>query len=390
MKKNIPVFCAILLFASILLMFGDHNGRWRYKYQLNYLSDSLKARSEQPVDVLANIVGFRRLVENRNAYPRIGPALEELGVHWNVRHAHTHPPTAFLLVAPISYLPVKLSLTVWTYLMIGCIFVSMLMYGFSWRWSLFWSALSLFWSPVILSFGQITLIWMLGIAVAFKYRNTNSFMAGIGIGIASITKFLPLLALFPFFLKKKITAGVGCALIWSVSLAIVLALNHSAVFDYLTANRGLAGHAAARLDNASLVMGFYREYGFLGFILLGLFISGIYYINRYDFLNPAQISARCFMFFSWLSVILLPIAWVYSMAPLLPLLIYFLLQKNVLSTVLCLFIAVLPNLYRPFGDKFVIVFYLCTLLSGLLFISDRLPGKYFQLNYGASLKNVFD
>lgn len=388
-QKNLPVILAILVFASIPLFFGDHNGRWKYKHQLNYVSDVLQGKSDHPLDILANIIGFRRIIEKRNAYPIIGRAVKELGVNWNVRHPHTHPPTALLLVAPVAYLPLNLSLTFWAYLMLGCMFVSMLLYGFGWRLSLFLTALSVLWTPVILSLGQITLVWLLGMAVSFKYRNTNSLVSGIGIGIASITKFLPLLALFPFLRKKSVSAFVGCAAFWIVSLGIVLFLNRETLSDYLIANRGLAGHAAARLDNASPLMGFYRMFGFSGLVLPGLFIIGICYINRKDFFDPDQISARSFMFFSWLSIALLPIAWVYSLAPLLPVLLYFLLQKNILSTIVCVAIIALPNLNRPWGDEFVVVYYVCILLAGFLFVLDRLPGKCFRAGERAVSKDIF-
>ncbi|HEX2966400.1 MAG TPA: glycosyltransferase family 87 protein [Syntrophorhabdaceae bacterium] len=387
--KNTPVLLAVLLFASILVFFGHHNGRWKYEHQLNYTSDVLQGQSDQPMDILANIIGFRRMIQKANAYPIIGPAVRELGVNWNVRHPHTHPPPALLLVAPIAYLPLKLSMTVWAYLMLGCLFVSMLLYGFQWRLSLFISVLSLFWSPVILSLGQITLIWMLGMGVGFKYRNTNLSISGIGIGIASITKFLPVLALFPFLRKKRAAALIGCAVVWIVSLVIVTVLNQATLSDYFTANRGLAGHAAWRLDNASPLMGFYRMFGFSGLALPCLFIVSLCYLNRKDFFDPDQISARTFMFFSWLSVALLPIAWIYSLAPLLPVLLYFLIQRNLISTVLCLFIIALPNFNPPWGDKFVVVFYLCVLLTGSLFVLDRLPGKCFRSRYKAGSGKLF-
>lgn len=382
---------AILLF--VLLLFGDQKERtieeWGYLGQLKLLSKTLQGLNDRPTDIHADIIGFRGIIENKNAYPIIGPALREIGIHWDVRHAHTHPPTAFLFVAPISYLPINAGLTVWGYLMIGCIFMSMLLYGFNWRWSLFLTSLSLYWTPITLSFGQITLIWMLGLAIAFKYRNDISSVSGIGIGIASLTKFLPLITLFPFICRKKWQTILSAVLVWIAALVIVLIFNYETVFEYIVANKVNVSGVPTRSDNASLLIGLHRILGFPGLVIMGLSIVGIVCLNRNDFFTSEGISSRCFMFFSWLSVALLPIAWVYSLAPLFPVLLYFILQKNIVSTLLCLIVLLLPLFNMPWGNEFVPVSYFCTVTTGALFVIDRLPVKYCRLTYKGPFINVF-
>ena len=394
--SNRPLYYAVPLLAILLFalpLFGDQKERrideWSYLGQLKLLSNTLRGLNDRPTDIHADIIGFRGILENKNAYPIIGPALRELGIDWDVHHAHTHPPTAFLFVAPISYLPVSAGLTVWGYLMIGCIFMSMVLYGFNWQWSLFLTSVSLYWTPITLSFGQITLVWMLGLAVAFKYRNINASASGIGIGIASLTKFLPLITLFPFIYKKRLAVVVSAALVWIAALVIITIFNSETIFEYIVANRVNVSGVPGRSDNASLLIGLYRMLGFPGLVIMGLSIVGIIYINRTDFLDPRHISSRCFMFFCWLSVALLPTAWVYSLAPLFPVLLYFILQKNILSSLLCLIALLVPLFSIPWGNQFVPVSYFCTVITGALFVIDRLPVKYCHLKYKAPFMNVF-
>jgi hypothetical protein len=58
-------------------------------------------------DLTQDVIGFRAICRNQDAYPLLGPAMDKLGVVARVEHRSTHPPTAFLLVGPVAWLPIN-------------------------------------------------------------------------------------------------------------------------------------------------------------------------------------------------------------------------------------------------------------------------------------------
>ena len=108
-------------------------------------------------------------------YPNLHQALTPFGVNWPVQLVTTHPPSAFLLVAPIAFLPWQVAFGLWGWLMIAAIILSLRAYHFSWQLSIILGLLSMLWPPTITSLGNITIVWILGLALAYRERDRSPF-----------------------------------------------------------------------------------------------------------------------------------------------------------------------------------------------------------------------
>src|SRR5919206_1888417 len=73
--------------------------------------------SGPPVDLVQDYVGARDVARGREAYPVLTRAYASVGLKWPAGHRSTHPPTAFLLVLPVAWLPWKAAAAAWMALM---------------------------------------------------------------------------------------------------------------------------------------------------------------------------------------------------------------------------------------------------------------------------------
>src|SRR5919202_5036137 len=74
-----------------------------------------------PVDLVQDYVGARDIARGREAYPVLTRAYASVGLAWPAPHRSTHPPTAFLLVLPVAWLPWKAGAAVWMVLMLAAL-----------------------------------------------------------------------------------------------------------------------------------------------------------------------------------------------------------------------------------------------------------------------------
>src|SRR5947209_6671708 len=72
-----------------------------------------------PVDLVQDYVGARDVASGHEAYPVLTRAYASVGLMWPAGHRSTHPPTAFLLVLPVAWLPWKAAAAVWMVLMLA-------------------------------------------------------------------------------------------------------------------------------------------------------------------------------------------------------------------------------------------------------------------------------
>src|ERR671929_1209312 len=61
--------------------------------------------SGPPVDLVQDYVGARDVARGREAYPVLTHAYARVGLTWPAGHPPAPPPTAFLLVLPVAWLP---------------------------------------------------------------------------------------------------------------------------------------------------------------------------------------------------------------------------------------------------------------------------------------------
>ncbi len=300
-------------------------------------------------DVAQDFYGFNALITNQDPYAILGPALKTIGVDWKVSFASTHPPTAFLLVAPVALLPWPISSMVWAWLMLICLCLSLKIgCGFTWDMSFLFTVGALFWPPIATSFDQITIMWLFGLTMAYHNRDRHPLLSGVFIGVASFTKLLPGVLLIPFILRRKLEVVKGFFLSWLTASGILFLLSPKTVMRYFKVNRTNAFDIILKPDNGSFLFFLYRKAGMLGLLITAvtLFLLLILAFNKYRQESDTKISKEEWNIYAFLSVLLLPIAWIFSIAPLLPNL-FLLLQDKRLIIRLATISAIIPPIIAP-------------------------------------------
>jgi len=285
-------------------------------------------------DIAQDFYGSRALILRLDPYPPLNEAFKTLGIIWDVAHESTHPPTDYLLTIPVAFLPWPIASALWGWLMVAAIIFSLCLYGFSWRWAIIITIISLIWSPVSFSLGQLTPIWLLGLALA-NHNRENPFMAGIWIAFAALTKFLPAILLIPFLLRRKWSALISFIAIWLIALGLITILHPEAILRYLEINSSNSFDMITRLDNGALLPSLARFTNWPGVVVGMIFLALVGWYGRDNWHT-----------WEFLAVALLPIAWIYSLLPLLPGLIQ---KRKNKFLVLSLILSVITP---PFGISF--------------------------------------
>ncbi len=317
-------------------------------------------------DLGQDVVGLRRLWEHRDPYPVLGPALREIGVSWDLHHASTHPPTAFLFAAPVSYLGLPAAARVWAAICFALLFISLRAFSVP-RTAALGLALGLpaIWGPVASSFHQLTLVWLVAIALAYRWRSRAPFAAGAALGVASLTKLLPLVMLGHFVFRRKVRALAGAAAVCVIGCACVLLLEPSAFARYVEVNRENSWATALRSDNVSVLFQTRYLLGKTGLALALLCLALLVWVNRRALLAPRETSDYSFFLYSFLAVLLLPICWGPSLVPLLPVIGYFLVEGRAAHVVLAAAAFIDLAVCSPFGSAPVLT--VAVILVGALF-----------------------
>jgi len=397
---NTILIIGTCLFLWILSL-PKYSPAWVYSDTIKYASVTLKGQIPFS-DFVQEVVGFRALYNKTDPYPVLGPAIKGLGIDWDVVHGSSHPPTSFLLAAPVAFFPWPVASALWAWLMLCLIVFSYRFYGLSWKLSLGLMPLTLLWPPASASLGQITIIWMFGLAMAYYFRAKRLFWSGASVGLASMTKIFPALMMIIFLVKRRWTAILGFISVLVLALSLIILLNPAAIPRYIeeqfitrrvhdTNNPSAAPITTAsftvqRSDNSAPLIISYRYGGTPGLILLILFLSAIVFVNRRYFYEwRIYPSTRLWMLLSYFSVIFLPLFWIYSLMPLLPVMAFLLLERKIVTTIIVLYSVLIPSVYIRGGDESVIPIASVTIFLGLAFILDLLPLKIFQRKWNARL-----
>lgn len=361
-----------------LLLLPKPSPAWVYSDTVKYGSATLKGQTPFS-DFAAMVVGFRALSDRTDPYPNLGEAFKGLGIDWPVNHGSNHPPTSYLLAAPVAFLPWPFASAAWAWAMVCLMVLSYRLYGLSWKIALGLTPFTLLWPPASASLGQVTIVWMFGVALAYYFRKGRPFWSGAGVALASLSKYMPAVMMVIFLAGRKWKAVFGFLAVWIGSLALVTVMNPAAVPRYVEENQTTTFAIIERPDNsAPLVVG-YRYGGWAAVALILLFFALIVFIYRRDFYEwEASPSTRVWMLTAYLSVAWLPIFWVYSLTPLLPVLVYLIFQRKIVTTFLCLLGLILPSVYISGGEATVLALAGVSLLTGLAFICEALPFKMFQ------------
>jgi Glycosyltransferase family 87 len=326
--------------------------------------------SGPPIDLVQDYAGARDIARGRDAYPVLTRAYSSVGLTWPVPHRSTHPPTAFLLLLPVAWLPWKAGAALWMALMLVALAVAYWAFGARAGPALALAPLTLIWPPGGWSMGQLTPLWLLGIALAWRLRDRPA-TAGAAIALASLTKLLPAFSLLPFLLLRRWSVLRGFAVVWGTAIALLLALDAGVIRRYLTIARTESRDQAARHENAALLWAANHNYGAAGVALAAVLLAVVIGVSLQRVRRRNEIDRLSWDGVCWASVALLPIAWIYSLLPLLPALARLVRRGGSIAGALALVTLVIPFLVDPFGLPGAIRLAFATAALGLALILAR-------------------
>jgi hypothetical protein len=301
-----------------------------------------------PVDLVQDYVGARDVARGREAYPVLTRAYASVGLTWPAGHRSTHPPTAFLLVLPVAWLPWKAASAVWTVLMLAALAGAYWALGASAGSAVALAPLTILWPPGGWSMGQLTPLWLLGLALAWRLRDRPA-PAGAAIALASLTKLLPVLSLLPFLLLRRWSVLRGFALVWGAAVALLLVLDAGAIGRYVTILRTASREQAARGENSALLWAADHKLGAAGVAVAAALVCAVLVRVLRRVRRRGELDRLAWDGVGWAGVALLPIAWIYSLLPLLPALARLVRRGGPVAAALALVTFMIPFLVDPFG-----------------------------------------
>jgi hypothetical protein len=317
-----------------------------------------------PIDLVQDYVGARALAGDGDAYPVLTTAYSSVGIAWPAEHRSTHPPTAFVLVLPVAWMSWKAGAAVWGLLMLTAIGAAWWALGARWELAAALAPATLLWPPAAWSLGQLTPLWLLGVALAWRWRDAP-LRAGAAVAFAALTKLLAALCLIPFVVVRRLRAALGFAVVAGCALLVLLALRPHVIDHYVSLARAVGRDQAARGENSALLWAFGHNYGAVGVIAAALLVAGILATSLRRLDAFASLDEWSWWAWSWAAVALLPIAWIYSLLPLLPGLVYALRHGGLVGRALAAVTIAMPFFVDPFGLPGGIRLALATACAGL-------------------------
>ena len=112
--------------------------------------------------------------------------------------------------------------------------------------------------------------------------------------------------------------------------ASVLLISRKAIYAYMDTKQNIY-ITILRPDNSSLFNVGYQYFGVLG-LLIAIFLFCIFLLLNLKklYIGEQNIREHSWMFWIFLSVVLLPTIWIYSLTPLLPIIMNFVRSKNII------------------------------------------------------------
>jgi hypothetical protein len=330
-------------------------------------TDAAQLRGEGPrLDLVQDYVGARRIAGSGEPYPRLAEAYAEVGIDFHPTHRSTHPPTAFVLVLAVAGFSWSVASAVWAWLMLSAVGGAWWALGASPGLAVAIAPLTLLWPPAAWSLGQLTPLWLFGLALAWRWRRASG-VAGAGVALASLTKLLPAVSLVPLAVGRCWRALLAFCAVWAAALGVLLALRPGVLERYVDVIRSTGGEQAGRGENAALLWAAAHNFGVGGVLVGALLIAAV--------VVTAIFAGGEWAWWAWVwaGVALLPIAWIYSLLPLLPVLVFCLMRGRWVSRGLSAVPLVIPFLIDPFGLPGAIRLAVATACVGLALLACRIP-----------------
>jgi alpha-1,2-mannosyltransferase len=167
----------------------------------------------------------RTVLEGRSPYPL--PTVEEIVVH----NPSVYPPLPILAAIPLALLGWNVALTLWLFVLVASVFLSLRVVGVSdWRCH----TLALLSPPVVhgLYLGNVTLLLLLPLALAWRWRS-HAVKAGIAVatGVAIKPLLVPLIA-WLLLTRRHLAALLSVAVALVVTVASWAAIGFDGMRDY--------------------------------------------------------------------------------------------------------------------------------------------------------------
>jgi hypothetical protein len=370
-----PRACNYLVSGGLLVVLWLSLGSFRTD-GLRLIHDTW-AGAARPSEFVQDLIGARALWYHTNPYPVLGQGAEEMGLSWPIGHRSTHPPTAFLLVLPLAGLPWDTASGWWMAAMLGLLGLTAVVLGWQ-HAAVRVAAVSLLWPPAAWSLFQLTPVWLAGLALAWRLQS-RPWLAGVAIGVASLSKLLPALALGPFLWRRQWGAAVGFVGVWLAALAMLVLLGAPDALGRYVALMGEVGREqAARVDNAALLLAAWGRWGWLGLGLAGMLVAVVLGRAVARLRVGGALEFTAFGPWVWLTVALLPLAWDYSLLPLLPWLVALVWHGRPLAAILAGVAIALPML--PWDEDNSLLITLSIVTAGLGIAWQAAPPWLCQLS----------
>jgi hypothetical protein len=147
-----------------------------------------------------------------------------------------------------------------------------------------------------------------------------------------------------------------------LGFASAFLISPEAIYQYMGLRQNIQS-TILQAANASLLNVGYQWFGLPGLLLAASLLIVFLLSNRKRFgTGETQIEELSWMVWTFLSVVLLPVVWIYSLVPLLPILLRLLASKNRMSKYLGWASLVLPICGPPWGSESVPFFAVKTVL----------------------------
>jgi hypothetical protein len=141
----------------------------------------------------------------------------------------------------------------------------------------------------------------------------------------------------------------GFVIVWGVAVAALLVLDTGVIGRYVTILRTASREQAARGENSALLWAAEHKYGAAGLAVAAVLVGAVLLRALGRVRRLGEIDRLSWDGVGWAGVALLPIAWIYSLLPLLPALARLVRRGGLVAAALALVTFVIPFLVDPFG-----------------------------------------
>ena len=263
-----------------------------------------------PTDFYADYASVHALTHGRDAYAPMRSLFQGLGPAWDVPGVDPHPPTMLSLVLPFSLLHYGAALTAWALAMVFAMVATLRLVGVRLSLAVGVGVGLAITFPGAYGIANPVPIIGLGVALAYRYRDRPA-IAGLGIALAAAPKGSGLILAVPFLAADRVKTVFYAAGYYCV-FAVTPVLFQSDVWQrYLREAPNSVRYNGNRADSGSLLRLAHIWFGWpavVAIFVIALITGAMIFISRDLFWPPV-----------WAMVATLPIAWMYSLLTLVPL-----------------------------------------------------------------------